>query len=321
METGLLFPGYGSQFVGMGKELYDRERLVQEYFEEAATCLSINFVKLCFASSEVELAKITNAYPALFLMGACSSGLLRERGLVPNVVAGTDIVSWYTALFAAGSLSLPDGLYILSKIAQAYEEFLASGVYAGLLAHGITKRKLMVIVDKLADGRPVSLAGSTPDGLMLVGDKEAIETIYQELRETPACTVSMVDIQGGFHTPLVESFALPLNDYLEKIDIKTPELPIVSPLTGKLVTKSDQLRTIARTLLMKPRSVDAVLKTVSNVERLCIAIPSGRSVQRISELMPEVTIITMETVAAFDALFPVIDKDPEHVAEPHEPES
>ena len=70
MKVGMLFPGYGSQFVGMGKELYDDSRIIQEYFEEAANCLNINFVKLCFAASDAELARMENAYPALFLLSS-----------------------------------------------------------------------------------------------------------------------------------------------------------------------------------------------------------------------------------------------------------
>jgi [acyl-carrier-protein] S-malonyltransferase len=68
MKVAMLFPGYSSQFVGMGKELYDEYRVVQEFFEEASNCLNLNFVKLCFASSDAELSKVHKAYPAMFLV-------------------------------------------------------------------------------------------------------------------------------------------------------------------------------------------------------------------------------------------------------------
>ena len=77
MKCALIFPGYSSQYVGMGKELYDEYRIVQEYFEEASNCSNINFVKLCFASSDIELAKLTNAYMALFLIGSSVFALLK----------------------------------------------------------------------------------------------------------------------------------------------------------------------------------------------------------------------------------------------------
>src|SRR5579872_2345677 len=101
MKIALLFPGYGSQYVGMGKELYDEYRIVQEYFEEASNCVNINFVKLCFASSDSEISKLVNAYTSLFVIGGAVSALLKEHGIVPDVVAGYNNGE-ITALFAAG---------------------------------------------------------------------------------------------------------------------------------------------------------------------------------------------------------------------------
>src|SRR5579871_2515072 len=122
MKIALLFPGYGSQFVGMGKDLYDEYRVVQEYFEEASSCLDINFVKLCFASSDAELGKMANAYTSLFLMGACAYAILKEAGIEPDIVAGYNNGE-SAALFAAGCFSLPDGLYLLNKYCSFYQEF------------------------------------------------------------------------------------------------------------------------------------------------------------------------------------------------------
>src|SRR5436190_23732080 len=101
MKIGFIFPGYGNQFVGMGKELYDEFRIVQEYFEEAYNCLNINFVKLCFASSEQELATISNSHISIFLVGASLFALLKEQGIKCDLIAGYGIGS-YTALFSAG---------------------------------------------------------------------------------------------------------------------------------------------------------------------------------------------------------------------------
>ena len=84
MKIGMMFPGYGSQFAGMTKELYDESRLVQEYFEEASNCLNVNFVKLCFASSDVELGQIPDAYTANFLASCALAALLKSEGIEPS---------------------------------------------------------------------------------------------------------------------------------------------------------------------------------------------------------------------------------------------
>ena len=113
-KVGIVFSGFGGQFVGMAKGVYDGSRLVQEYFEEAYNCLDVNFVKLCFASSEAELAKIYNAYLAIFLADISLYTLLDELGIKPDVVAGHGM-GRYAAIFVAGGFTLPDALYLLNK--------------------------------------------------------------------------------------------------------------------------------------------------------------------------------------------------------------
>ena len=114
MKIGMLFPGQGSQYLGMGKELYADERIVQEYFDEASVCLEQNFLRLCFASSERELTKTSNAQTAIFLVSSAIFSLLKKKyDIVPDIVAGHSLGE-YSALFAAGGISFPDRLYLLN---------------------------------------------------------------------------------------------------------------------------------------------------------------------------------------------------------------
>src|SRR5437870_3091921 len=107
MKIAMIFPGYGAQFVGMGKELYDESRVIQEYFEEAYNCSNLNFIRLCFASSDSELSQISNAYTSIFLLSCSLSELLKENNIKPDLVAGYGI-GYFAAIFASGAITFPD---------------------------------------------------------------------------------------------------------------------------------------------------------------------------------------------------------------------
>src|SRR5580765_900605 len=141
MKIAVVFPGYGSQHVGMGKEMYDEYRIVQEYFEEASNCLNSNFVKLCFASSESEMATMPVAYPTIFLVSCALYALIRQEGITPAAVAGYNIGE-YSALFATGSITFPDGLYLLNKLALFYQDLLPSLDVQMLRVSGIDGARL-----------------------------------------------------------------------------------------------------------------------------------------------------------------------------------
>ena len=122
MKIGMIFPGQGSQFLGMGKEFFDNERLVQELFDQASNCLDQNFVRLCFASSEKELCQTSNAQTAIFLVSVSIYSLLKEKyGITPHIVAGHS-VGEYAAIYAAEGITFPDALYLLKKRSLFMEE-------------------------------------------------------------------------------------------------------------------------------------------------------------------------------------------------------
>ena len=100
-KVAVVFGGYGTQYVGMGKGLYDNYRLIQEFFEEAYSCQNMNFVKLCFAASDVDLAEINASYQSIFLYSSALFAMLKESGLEVCAVTGLDL-GYYPAVYTAG---------------------------------------------------------------------------------------------------------------------------------------------------------------------------------------------------------------------------
>src|SRR6266404_879736 len=161
----------------MGKELYDEYRIVQEYFEEAAHVLNINFVKLCFASSDTELSELVNAYTSLFLVGASTYAVLKEHGVTPDVVAGYNNGE-ATALFAASCFSLPDGLYLLNKFCSFYQEYIDAHTVDTMRVSGITTAQLEKMCQQIITGSP---SKGTADGVE--DDGKAFVAVYNSPTE------------------------------------------------------------------------------------------------------------------------------------------
>ena len=245
MKIGMIFPGYGSQYVGMCKELYDSSRLVQEYFEEAANCLDTNVVKLCFASSDAELSKIQNAYPTIFLVQSAIAALLQQEGIEPYVVAGYN-TGEYAALFAAKAMSFPDGLYLLHKYALSHQELLDELKEVGIVrVTGISAQELEALCKEVRDtGAAVHVALQVSENEHFVsGLVPAIERVRELLAALPGVKVKAGQAEFGLHSPLMDPVAGRMSMYLEKVDFHDLAIPLVSGVNGEIITTKDAVRT------------------------------------------------------------------------------
>ena len=238
----MLFPDYGSQFVGMGKELYDHSRLIQEYFEEAFNCLNINFVKLCFASSDSELSKIENGYVAIFLISVATAALLKQENINPVEVAGYGIGE-LSAVSVAGGLSFPDGLYFLHKYAQFYQELLSNLSAAIILVERLSRETIESLCATLRiNHAEICIAAyDTPTQFVITGFPESIMHC-KELVMSCGGKVTDLPVEKGLHSALMDSVVDQLVKYLEKIDFTTTVVPLISSLEAQPLTDNNQIK-------------------------------------------------------------------------------
>jgi [acyl-carrier-protein] S-malonyltransferase len=292
MKIALLFPGYGSQFVGMAKELYDESRLVQEYFEEASNCLNINFVKLCFASSEYELGKIENAYVAIFLVGSSLAALLRQEGINPDLVVGYDLGE-YTAISAAGGLSLPDGLYFLSKYAQFYGEVLDNLEVRAIKIDGLSPKKVKEICNLYANSIPLTIAAYiSTDSCIVTGITGRLSSLEEHI-EKDDIRVTEMPVEAGLHSDLMNPVVEHLAAYLEKIDFNDLVVPLISNIDGRLLNKRDEIKTIIMKKLTHPVHWDKAIAALKNYD-LIIEIGPGTTLrQLVMQEYPEKKVISV----------------------------
>lgn len=242
-KIGIVFSGFGSQYVGMAKDVYDESRAVQEYFEEAYNCLGINFVKLCFASSDEELSKIIHANLAIFLTDVSLYSLLGELGLVPELIAGYGI-GRYAALFAAGGLSFPDALYLVNKYSIYYQEFVNKHKNLKMVqVDGLSLRKLKTLCDQSA-GKPGTgpfiSAINSDNSQVIVGTVAGLKKIEKALSDLDI-SLKPSDLGGGLYCELAQQMVDDFKIYLTKVDFKDLKTPVASSLTGKVITTGEQV--------------------------------------------------------------------------------
>lgn len=246
-KVGIVFSGFGSQFVGMAKDVYDESRMAQEYFEEAYNCLNINFVKLCFASSDEELSKVGNAYLAIFLTDLVLYNCLNEAGIQPSVLAGYGVGS-YAALFAAGGFNFPDGLYLLNKYATFYQEFLDQNKKLRLLEiNGLSVRKLKAICKALNDEHEQLFISviHTETRQIVAGLSNSVKKLQQVLGSTEYAnqvTFTEHSAAGGLNCELAQGLVDSFKIYLTKVDFKDLQIPVLSVINGKAIISSKEVK-------------------------------------------------------------------------------
>ena len=306
MKIGMLFPDYGSQFVGMGKELYDNSRLMQEYFEEAFNCLNINFVKLCFASSDSELAKIENAYVSIFLISVATAALLKQENIIPFFVAGYGIGE-ISATCTAGGLSLPDGLYFLSKYAQFYQEALSSLEASVMRVEGLSSFKVAKLCKEMShNNHQAAIASYDAEYQQVVsGTVDVMKDLKEELLALGA-VVRDLPVEQGLHSSLMDPVVNQLIKYLEKIDFKNLTIPLISSSNGAEVVKKELVKRRVISQLHRPMQWNKVLQHSVDWD-LIIEIGPGTTLSKlVKKQYPEKPFFSVNKLLDIEELHKVI---------------
>lgn len=308
-KLGMLFPGYGSQYVGMCKELYDASRLVQEYFEEASICLDNNLIKVCFASSDAEIGKMQYAFPLIFVGSASIVSLLKSEGIQPDVVAGYN-TGEFAAAFAAGGLNFHDGLYLLNKYALAYQELMPEiGDVALMRVIGLETAQLSAVCESVAQ----ELASTVPIVLyqretehLIAGFVHAVEAVCARLSaENKKAKAKAVGLEVGLHCALMKSVVTRLLMYLEKVDFHDTSIPLICNTSASAIQTGEQLREQLIGSINHPLLWTQVLEQFADCD-IIIEVGPGVSLQsQLQERYPDKVIRTVnkpEDVAALKSL-------------------
>ena len=246
MSRAFVFPGQGSQAVGMGKELAGAMPAARHLLEEVDDALGQNLTRLMFEGPEEELVLTENAQPALMAVSLATVRVLEDAGMdltkAAAFVAGHSLGE-YSALAAARAIGLGDTARLLKIRGQAMQRAVPVGVGAMAAILGMDAKDALDVVAEAAAGEVCAVANDNGGGQVVVsGDKAAVERAIELAKEKGAKRGILLPVSAPFHSPLMEPAAEAMADALADVDIRAPAVPLVANVSASSVTDPGEIR-------------------------------------------------------------------------------
>ena len=232
-----VFPGQGSQTPGMGKELYENSEVAQQMFERANEILGFRITDIMFSGTAEQLRQTDVTQPAVFLHSVI---LAKALNITPDAVAGHSLGE-FSALVASGALSFEQGLTLVAKRAAAMQRACCEN--EGTMAAVVTTDEAAVErICQQTDGVVVAANYNCPGQVVISGEVEAVKAACEALKSAGVRRALPLPVGGAFHSPLMESARIELEQAISEADFKTPRCPIYQNIDAKPYTNPEQIK-------------------------------------------------------------------------------
>lgn len=243
MKTAFLFPGQGSQKVGMVQDLFENYDSVKALIKEADETLGFSISKMMFEGPDTELMKTEFTQPAILTASVAVWQVLKEHGLTPDIAAGHSLGE-YSALVAAGAISFADAVNTVHLRGRFMQEAVPLGEGGMAAVIGSNPETIVKVCGEVStEDLPVQAVNfNCPGQVVIAGATAAVEKACEALKEAGARRAIMLKVSAPFHSTLMEPAALRLKEVLDKIDIHDTAIPVVANVNAKEETKADEIR-------------------------------------------------------------------------------
>jgi [acyl-carrier-protein] S-malonyltransferase len=254
-----MFSGQGSQYVGMGKELYENYEEAKKVLDEANQILDFDLKDMIFNGPEEDLNNTKNTQPAIYTVSAMVKAVLAENGLEPAAVAGHSLGE-YSALHAAGVLSFKDGLKLVRRRGELMDQADPEGKGTMAAVIGLADEEVEEVLDQI-DGIVTVANYNSPGQVVISGEVEAVGKAEELLADKGAKRVIPLSVSGAFHSPLMEPAKEELKNTIEAVDFNDAQMPLIANVTADYVKESSEIKAA----LIK--QLDNSVRWVETIER------------------------------------------------------
>ncbi|MCQ4923005.1 ACP S-malonyltransferase [Tissierella carlieri] len=241
-KLAFIFPGQGSQYVGMGSDFYENFAESKKVFDEANEVLNMDLKSICFNGSEEDLKRTENTQPAILATSIAILKAIQCRGIDCEYTAGLSLGE-YSSLVTSGSMEFRDALKVVKERGKFMQEAVPLGVGGMAAILGLNREKIPSILQKTKEYGLVEVANyNSPEQIVLSGELKGLQIACEEAIKLGAKKAVPLSVSAPFHSSLLVSAGEKLKNELSKVDIKDAQKKVISNVDAKLLSSKDEIK-------------------------------------------------------------------------------